>query len=46
MNEGNYVLAYAMYKELAQYVYPKRKAIDLSTTVKPRAFRDVSIAFI
>jgi len=45
MAEGEMALAGQMYKELAQYVAPKRKSIELSGDVELDVVQDVLVSF-
>lgn len=40
---GDYSLAGRMYSELAQYCYPKRKAVDASISTSDFGLMDISI---
>ena len=44
MSENNLHLAGQMYKELAQYVAPKRKSIEMSTDVRSLAPKEMTDA--
>ncbi len=44
MSENNLHLAGQMYKELAQYVAPKRKAIEMSTDVRDLTVEEMTDA--
>lgn len=39
-------LAGNMYKELAQYIAPKRKAVDISTDNESAAVREVEVRYV
>jgi len=45
MEEGEFVLAGTMYKELAQYVAPKRKSIEMSGEMGIDVYADIMIGF-
>ena len=45
MDEGELILAGSMYKELAQYVAPKRKSIEVSGEMELDVVQDVMVGF-
>ena len=45
MDEGEFILAGTMYKELAQYVAPKRKSIEVSGEMELDVVQDVMVGF-
>lgn len=45
MDEGELMLAGSMYKELAQYVAPKRKSIEVSGDVGLDVYSDIMVGF-
>ena len=45
MDEGELILAGSMYKELAQYVAPKRKSIEVSGEMEIDVVQDVMVGF-
>jgi len=45
MAEGEFVLAGTMYKELAQYVAPKRKSIEMSGEMGIDVYADIMVGF-
>jgi hypothetical protein len=45
MDEGELILAVSMYKELAQYVAPKRKSIEVSGEMELDVVQDVMVGF-
>jgi hypothetical protein len=44
--DGNLMLAGQMYKELAQYVYPRRKAMELVTDQNDEPITSVNIRMV
>jgi hypothetical protein len=45
IDEGELILAGSMYKELAQYVAPKRKSIEVSGEMELDVVQDVMVGF-
>jgi len=45
MAEGEFVLAGTMYKELAQYVAPKRKSIEMTGEMGIDIYADIMVGF-
>ena len=45
MDEGEFMLAGSMYKELAQYVAPKRKSIEMSGEMGVDVYADIMVGF-
>jgi hypothetical protein len=45
MDENDLILAGSMYKELAQYVAPKRKSIEMTGDVNLDVYSDIMVGF-
>jgi hypothetical protein len=45
MDEGEFALAGTMYKELAQYVAPKRKSIEMTGEMGIDIYADIMVGF-
>jgi hypothetical protein len=45
MDENDLILAGSMYKELAQYVAPKRKSIEMTGEVNLDVYSDIMVGF-
>ena len=45
MAEGEFVLAGTMFKELAQYIAPKRKSIEMSGEMGIDIYADIMVGF-
>ena len=45
MDENDLILAGSMFKELAQYVAPKRKSIEMTGDVNLDVYSDIMVGF-